>query len=270
MESFGYSHPVTPYPLPDLGTHCPVSAGPMSCNPSLDCLPGASEAQGSAYQPRPRLAQLHPACHSQPHVRHQAWLTLQTTRPRIVGWRWRKACVPSRRDGNNITNRHPKESPPQTSSSSQNHKKSNNPPTPKEMSENSGPRKQSTPSTPHPNINQRPPSRAAPQPRFNTPRSDPKITHFKKPKVPTHALFLTVCNTLQVSHSRAGMLQPRLDYQPALPCCVWCALLCFALPAGRTNTARSAHVFVKPFPPAGQHVWTFPTNNKTSSEYVTE
>ncbi len=57
MESFGYSHPVTPYPraLSDLGTHCPVSAGPMSWNPSLDCLPGATEAQGSAYQARPRL-----------------------------------------------------------------------------------------------------------------------------------------------------------------------------------------------------------------------
>ena len=194
MEAFGYSHPVTPYPLPDLGTHCPVSAGPMSCNPSLDCLPGASEAQGSAYQPRPRLAQLHHTCHSLPHFRHQAWLTLRTT----VADCWLEvaesmsthlgaaATTPPPTD----IQRNPRPEhdililtqPPPTET----HKKSKKCPKIAAHANRAHPPRRTPTSRHHSPVSTRP-------------RSDPKITLHKKPKVPTHAFFLTVCHTLRVS-----------------------------------------------------------------------
>ena len=162
-------------------------------------------------------------------------------------------CVPSRRDGNTTTTpptdiqRNPRPEHPHP------HKTTKSPTTPplqKKCPKIAAHASRAHPPRRTPTSTKTPPSRAAPQPRFNTPRSDPKITHFKKPKVPTHALFLTVCNTLQVSHSRAGMLQPRLDYQPALPCCVWCALLCFARRPHQHGSLRPC--LVKPFLPASQ------------------
>ena len=152
----------------------------------------------------------------------------------------------------------------------ENYKKVQQPPLQKKISENSGPCKQSTPSTPHPNINRPPPlGRHHHSPVSTRPDPTQRLHIIRKPKsqpTPFFSPYVILCRcptAEQVCYNR--------DWTTNQPCpAVWCALLCFALPAGRTNTARSAHVFVKPFPPAGQHVWTFPTNNKTSSEYVTE
>ena len=166
---------------------------------------------------------------------------------------------------------------PRTSSSSLSHhrpkttKKSNNHPSKRKY-----PKIAAHASRAHP-PRRTPTSTNAPPPgRHHSPvstRPDPtqRLHIIRKPKsqpTPFFSPYVILCRcptAEQVCYNR--------DWTTNQPCPAVCGVLCFALPAGRTNTARSAHVSSSPScPPASQPVnktrFYIPHQQQTSSEYI--